>query len=491
MEKNVRVRFAPSPTGNLHVGGARTAIFNYCFARHHQGTFILRIEDTDRERFDPRARDEIYESLNWLGIDIDEGPRQEGNYGPYIQSQRLDHYRTAVNRLLKTGQAYRCFCSRERLQTLRTEQKKKHSDTLGYDRHCLHLPPEEVDRKMAENQPFVVRLKIPDQQEVSFEDLIRGKITYRCRELDDIVLLKSDGYPTYHLANVVDDFKMGITHVLRGEEWISSTPKHILLYAALQQPLPRFAHLPVILSEDGGKLSKRKGAASVMEYRESGLLPEALFNFLSLLGWSPGDDTEIMTRGTIVDRFTLDRVTAKAAVFDRQKLEWLNGHYLRQRTIESIFPFVYTALGEGPLKKTDIPRDYLEKVIGLLKDRSRTLRELAQSARYFFHDPEEYDPKTARKRFKTETGDILQILARRLQTLNNFTAESIETLYRRTAEEKELSAGKLIHPTRLALSGVGFGPGLFEMMELLGRDTVLRRLGKAVDWLNTQGGTES
>ena len=487
MESTVRVRFAPSPTGSLHVGGARTAIFNYFFARHHRGTFILRIEDTDRERFAPRARDEIFQSLSWLGLAIDEGPHQTGACGPYIQSERMDHYRTAIGRLLENGQAYRCFCTRERLEQLRKQQKQNRDTTLGYDGRCRHLSADTIEGKLTAQTPHVVRLKVPPQGEVSFHDLIRGTITYQCRELDDIILLKSDGYPTYHLANVVDDHLMQISHVMRGEEWISSTPKHILLYRALGHPLPKFAHLPVILSSGGGKLSKRKGASSVMEYREQGFLPEALVNFLSLLGWSPGDDTEIMDSEEITRRFSLDRITAKASVFDEQKLIWINGHYLRQRSTASIIPLVKELLVSRNLPGKTGEDRYLEKVIHLLKDRSKTLVEIAESSGYFFEDPSIYDPKTARKRFKKESAGLLRDLHHQLQELEEFTAGAIEELYRQAAQKAGLSAGKLIHPTRLAVSGVGYGPGLFEMMELLGREAVLRRMDKAVRWIENKG----
>jgi glutamyl-tRNA synthetase len=489
MNNEVRVRFAPSPTGYLHVGGARTALFNYLFARHHRGKFILRIEDTDRERFQQDALEEIYKSLGWLGLDIDEGPRAGGEFGPYIQSLRTDLYVEAAHKLLTSGNAYRCFCTPKRLQQIREEQKKNKKGTYGYDRHCRNLSVEEINTKLNSGIPWVVRLKIPDKKDILFNDLIRGEIKYRSRELDDIVLLKSDGYPTYHLANVVDDHAMRITHVMRGEEWIASTPKHILLYDALNYSKPEFAHLPVILANDGGKLSKRQGAASVMDYRDQGILPQALVNFLALLGWSPGDDTEIMKSEEIIQKFTLNRITAKASVFDLKKLSWMNGNYLRDSSIDSIYCELQKIIDKsGLLKDIQIEEKQLRKILLLLKDRSKTLNEIVTGLNYFFIDPVEYEEKSAKKRFKGDAAQILQDLTSLLNKLKDFTKESLEEVFRKYADQNELSGGKLIHPTRIAVSGVSFGPGLFEMLELIGREAVVRRMQTAINWIKDQPG---
>jgi len=481
-----RVRFAPSPTGLLHLGGARTALFNWLFARHHRGTFILRIEDTDRRRFQQDALEEIYSSLRWLGLDWDEGPERGGDYGPYVQSQRVEIYRQQAQALVDNGRAYRCFCSEERLAGLRAEQEKaKMTQGSGYDRRCRELSTTQIERHLQANLPFVIRLKIPENRQVAFEDLIRGSIVTDSQVLDDLVLLKSDGFPTYHLANVVDDHLMGISHVMRGDEWISSTPRHVLLYEAFGWESPRFAHLPIILAADGGKLSKRKGAASVMDYRRSGYLSEALFNFLALLGWAPGDDREVMNRRELVETFSLERISVKAAVFDDRKLEWMNGHYLSQTPVETLYDEVvkkWRQLGWIGLNDTQ-NLDYNRRVIDLLKSRSKRINELAENACYFFRDPQGYDEPATRKHFRPESGPVLTTLKGRIESLTSFDHDALEAVFRRYAEETGMPAGKLIHPVRLAVSGVSAGPGLFEMLELLGRDRVTRRLQAAIDWI--------
>lgn len=488
---SVRVRFAPSPTGYLHVGGARTALFNWLFARHHGGVFVLRIEDTDQARYQADALEEIFTSLTWLNLDWDEGPDKGGNYGPYTQSQRLKLYLDHAQDLLDRGLAYRCFCTPERLANLREQQQKaKMQQGSGYDRHCRNLSQEEVEAAIREGKPAVVRLKIPDNRHIVFKDLIRGDIEYDSNLLDDIVLLKSDGFPTYHLANVIDDHHMGITHILRGDEWIASTPRHVLLYEAFGWQPPQFAHMPVILSPGGGKLSKRKGAASVMDYQNGGFLPEALFNFLALLGWAPGDDREIMAREEMVAAFSLAKVSAKASVFDEQKLEWMNGQYIRQKSSEALLPEVEEEwrrlgylTGSSPVEES-----FKLRVVDLLKERSKRIKDLAESARYFFQDPQEYEEKAARKQFKPETATRMKALIEGLGRLDPFTRETLEDLYRTMAEDMEISAGKLIHPTRLAVSGVSFGPGLFELLETLGKEKVLRRMKRAVAWISNLHG---
>jgi glutamyl-tRNA synthetase len=486
MSVPIRVRFAPSPTGYLHVGGARTALFNYLFSRRFGGTFILRIEDTDRSRYQEEALKEIYTSLRWLGLQWDEGPEVGGECGSYVQSERLGIYSRHIEQLLLSGHAYRCFCTQERLEEVRKLQEQSQATQgAGYDRKCRDLDPREVERLMDEGMPHTIRFKIPLGRPVVFQDMIRGQIEYRSDILDDLVLMKSDGFPTYHFANVVDDHTMRITHVLRGDEWIASTPRHVLIYEAFGWQMPQFAHMPVILSPSGGKLSKRKGAASVMDYKRSGYLPDALFNFLALLGWAPGDDREIMTREEMIQTFTLEKVSPKAAVFDEQKLEWMNGQYLQTCPIEAVLEAVVARWKElGALAPdASVNTPYLRTVIALMKIRSRKIGEIADSSTYFLKEPETYDPDAAQKHFKPDAAGILMELIARLESTLVFDHATLEAIYHQYAEHAALSSGKLIHPTRLALSGVSVGPGLFEMMEVLGKDRVLQRMHRAVEWL--------
>jgi glutamyl-tRNA synthetase len=490
MADRVRVRFAPSPTGYLHVGGARTALFNFLFARHQKGDFLLRIEDTDRSRYREDALREIYESLRWLGIEWDEGPQKGGKCAPYVQSERTALYRDHAEKLIVKGAAYRCFCTPERIAKLRETQEKEKLP-LGYDRHCRDLPPEETRRLLDSGAPYTVRLKIPKGEKVVFEDMIRGPIEYSTDVLDDLVLMKSDGFPTYHLANVVDDHFMEITHVLRGDEWIASTPRHILIYRAFGWIPPKFAHMPVILSPDGGKLSKRKGAASVLDYKRAGFLPEALFNFLALLGWSPGegDPREKMTLEELMAAFSLDHISPKAAVFDEKKLEWMNGKYLEEKTPQSLVPEVSAlfkakgVIAEGQM----IDEGYMTSVIGLLKGRSKHVTDIILNGSYFFKDPVEYEEKAKKKYFSAEAAFSLKNMVPILSEMHEFTKGEIEKKYHDIARASGAELGGLVHPTRLAVSGLSFGPGLFEMMEVLGKETVLRRINRAVEAIRKSG----
>jgi glutamyl-tRNA synthetase len=484
MADTVRVRFAPSPTGYLHVGGARSALFNYLFAKLTNGTFILRIEDTDQSRFVEGALKEIYESLRWLGLQWDEGPEVGGDCGPYVQSQRLDIYHRYAQQLLESGHAYRCFCTPERIAELRAEQEKAKQPS-GYDRKCRNLSDDEIKQHLDAGTPHVIRLKIPAGRKVVFTDKIRGPIEYSSDVLDDLVLMKTDGYPTYHMANVVDDHLMKITHVLRGDEWISSTPRHILLYEAFGWNPPEFAHLPIILSADGGKLSKRKGAASVMDFKRAGFLPEALFNFLALLGWSPGDGDvrEKMTIQELIDAFSLENVSPKSSVFDEQKLEWMNGLYMAEKSSLDLLPECKSLWVEKNVPAANFSDAYLEKVITLMKVRSKRLTDLVDTTHYFFGDPASYDEKAVAKQFTPEAALILQSIHDGLSGMDTLEASSIESCFKSLSESKSISTGKLIHPTRLAISGTSVGPGLYEMMELLGKETVVRRIEKAITYI--------
>jgi glutamyl-tRNA synthetase len=391
-----------------------------------------------------------------------------------------------ADKLIASGHAYRCFCTSERLAEVRAAQEKSGGAT-GYDKRCRNLSAEEVDKNLKEGVPHVIRLKIPDGRVVAFDDLIRGRIEYRSEALDDLVLIKADKFPTYHLANVVDDHEMAITHVLRGDEWIASTPRHVLLYEAFGWEPPAFAHLPVILSPDGGKLSKRKGAASVMDYKRGGILPEALFNFLALLGWAPGDDREKMSAEEIIAAFSLEHVSPKAAVLDEKKLEWMNGQYLAERKAETLLDDVASMWADKGWVNNDDginTREYAIKVIDLLKVRSRRVTELADSASYFFIDPTAYEEKAAKKHFAPGAAERLKLIRNIIDDIDNFTKENIDAAYHAAAESGDMQLSALIHPTRLAISGVSAGPGLFEMMELLSKDVVLRRIDKAVDVLD-------
>lgn len=478
----VRVRFAPSPTGYLHVGGARTAIFNWLFAKNMAksvgGDFLLRVEDTDQTRYDANALVELIADLKWLGLDWDEGPEQGGPHAPYFQSQRLPLYKAAADRMVAEGHAYPCFCTAERLEELR-EQQKANNLPAGYDRRCRNLPVDVAAERVAAGEKHVVRLKAPFHGETAFTDLIRGPISYQNRVLDDMVLLKGDGFPTYHLANVVDDHDMRITHVLRGDEWIPSTPRHVLIYRALGYEPPVFCHLPVILAEGGGKLSKRKGAASVGDYRELGYLPEAMVNFLSLLGWSPGEDLEFMERETLIEKFTLERVNPKSAVFDEKKLEWLNGQYFLRREPAYFLPLVKPLWEKAGVDLSNVSDERLLQIIGLLKDRSKRLPDFVETGLYFFRDPDSYEEKARAKHFGAGAAELLEGLMAVVEAAE-YTASGLEAAYKAYAESTGRKGGELIHPTRLAISGIPFGPGLYELMEALGKDVVVRRMKAAV-----------
>lgn len=478
----VRVRFAPSPTGYLHVGGARSALFNWLFARKMGGKFLLRIEDTDQNRYNEQALHDLMRDLRWLGLQWDEGPEVGGPHAPYVQSQRLGLYRKAADELVAKGSAYRCFCTSERLDELRRRQEENKLPP-GYDRHCRDLDLEESNRRAQAGEAHVIRFRAPLTGKTVFRDFIRGDIEYQNHVLDDLVLLKTDGFPTYHLAHVVDDHDMQITHVLRGDEWIPSTPRHVLLFQAFGWDAPIYCHLPVILAPGGGKLSKRKGAVSVGEYREKGYLPHAMFNFLALLGWSPGDEREKMTLQELVDSFTLERIMPKSAAFDETKLEWLNGQYLIESPVEAILPEVERILGlRGLGDAVKANPAMLVKHVSLLKDRSKRIDEIADTGLYFWKEPDSYDEKAVSKYWKPETGARLRALVAALGE-TEWNASSLEACFRAQAEIQGIKFADLIHPTRLAVSGMSFGPGLFELLEALDRKVCLDRIAIAQERL--------
>jgi glutamyl-tRNA synthetase len=478
MKNQVRVRFAPSPTGYLHVGGLRTALYNYLFAKHVGGKFILRIEDTDQTRKVEGAVENLIETLKWSGIEYDEGPGRDGGYGPYVQSQRLDLYRKFVQELIIRDKAYYCFCTAERLMEIRQKQLAAKLST-SYDRHCRTVSREEAERRIASGEQYVIRMKIPLEGELSFDDVIRGRVTIAYKMIDDQVLLKSDGFPTYHLAVVVDDHLMGITHVIRGEEWLSSVPKHILLYQYFGWELPVLAHLPLLLNPDKSKLSKRQGDVAVEDYRAKGYLKEAIVNFIAFLGWNPGDEREIFFLEQLIQEFTLERVGKAGAVFNIEKLNWLNQQHIKLKSNEELAQLIKQQLPSHQL--ANINESYVLNVIGLLKERLNFPKDFIEMSVYFFRDPESFDEGGLKKYWEPETNDQLTLLTARLEALLEFSHTSVETALRHLAEELQIKPTKLIHPVRLALSGRTIGPGLFEMIELLGKDTVIRRLRRAIE----------
>ncbi len=483
MTTRVRVRYAPSPTGYPHVGNIRTALFNWLFARHYGGSFIVRIEDTDVTRKVKGAVEAILDSLRWLGMDWDEGPDVGGEYSPYFQSQRLEIYREIAQRLVSQGDAYYCYCSPQRLEEMRAEQVRG-KQPPGYDRHCRNLSREEKAQKEAEGVTPVVRFKTPLNGQTRFNDLIRGVVVFENSTIDDFVLLKSDGYPTYHLANVVDDHLMEITHVLRAEEWLSSTPRHQLLYQALEFEPPQFAHLPMLLGTDRSKLSKRHGAASITEYRHLGYLPATMVNFLALLGWSLDDRTEILSRQELINNFSLERVSRTAAIFNRDKLDWMNGVYIRSLSLEGFTQQAFPFLDRGlPAQvKRPLSTDYVEQIMPLIQERARTLVEVVALAKFFFVDELDYDASllVGKNMDYESTLRALQEAQNRLEQLEEFDAESLEFLLRPLAMELGLKTGQLFGALRVATTGRTAAPPLFQTMAVLGKKCCLKRIETAL-----------
>ena len=490
----VRVRYAPSPTGSPHVGNIRTALFNYLMARKHGGVFIVRIEDTDQTRQVDDALDDILESLRWLGITWDEGPEVEGPYAPYFQSQRLKIYKQVCEELIKKGSAYRCFCTPEDLEKMREYQRINKLPQM-YDRRCRKKTVNEAGNLVSKGIPYVIRLAMPLEGKIVFEDAIRGRVEYESSLVDDQVLLKSDGWPTYHLANVVDDYLMKVSHVIRGEEWISSTPKHVVLYDAMGWEKPTFVHAPVIKGPDGAKLSKRHGDTRCLDYREKGYLSEAVANFIALIGWSPGGDRELMTLKEMEDLFSIEGIQPSAGVFDITKLQWMNGHYIRQLTPEKLYETVkefhektkdedYRKLqSQEILTKAfeKYPKEYLVRAFVLEQERVKLLSEFADACLFFFVDEVEIDKQAGEKwlsaDYVPQLLDVLMEQCEKQQDLNHDVCESmISVAVEKLGLEKRSMA---IHPTRVALTGRTFGPSLFDLMALLGVEQMKKRFAKA------------
>ena len=479
-----RVRFAPSPTGYLHVGGARTALFNWLYARRAGGAFILRIEDTDAERSSADMVTGILDGLRWLGLDWDEGPEVGGPHAPYFQSQRLDQYRAVVRTLFDSGRAYRCYCAPERLREER-ERAEQRGDAWQYDRACLRLTDEERRVRDAAGTPSAIRFLVREGH-TSFDDAVKGRIEFDTANIEDFVILRSDGLPTYHLSVVVDDVEMQITDVIRGDDHISNTPKHVLLFEALGAAVPRFAHVPLILGQDKKRLSKRHGATSVMEYAHQGYLPEAMVNFLALLGWSPGDDRELMTREELIESFSLDKIGGGNAVFNTEKLDWMNAQYLARMPVDALGSRVRALLDDAGLAESPIVRDQraFHRLLELLRPRAKRLTDFVEQARPLVASTVTYEDAALKKNFSTaEMPAHMAALAAALAAISPFDEPHVETTVRGTAAERDVKAGALIQAVRVALTGRTASPGLFEMMALLGREETIARLNSLLRFL--------
>jgi nondiscriminating glutamyl-tRNA synthetase len=498
----VRVRIAPSPTGFVHIGTFRTVLYNYLFARHNGGKFIVRIEDTDRTRFVDGAIEDLLRTLQWAGFDYDEGPKlkgdkivQEGDFGPYIQSERLDLYQKHIKTLIDKNKAYYCFCPKDRLDALREDQKK-HNLPPKYDRACRDLDREEVKKRLAAGEEFVIRFKMPEDKEVVFEDVIHGVIKVNTNDLDDFVLIKADGYPTYHFANIIDDHLMKITHVLRGDEWIASTPKHVLLYEAFGWKSPIYAHVPLTLGKDKRKLSKRDGAASVKDFINKGYLKDALLNYIALLGWNSGTEQEIYSMDELIKQFSLDNVHKAGAVFDIDKLDWINGLYVRNLSNEDFakecLPVIVQAgliaqKGDkfyNAVNKEEISMAWIVKVCALEKPRIKRLVEMPEVMNNYFTDKLKIDPKILvwKKSDASKTKEVLQALHAELHAIEetDFNLENIQKKVMDYIEKNSLSNGDVMWPLRVALSGRDKSPGPFEIGEVLGKQRTLDRIENAI-----------
>ena len=480
MTAPVRVRFAPSPTGYLHVGGARTALFNYLFARRHGGVFVLRIEDTDRERSTQEAVEAIFEGLRWLGLTWDEGPDQGGAFGPYFQSERLALYAAAAEKLLVEERAYRCFCAPEELKT-RREAALKRGEPPKYDRTCYRLPREESAARAARGEPFALRFAMPEGV-TSWEDSVRGTVTFQNATLDDLVILRTDRHPTYNFAAVIDDAAMRISHVLRGDDHISNTPRQLQLYHALALEPPVFAHVPMILGPDGTRLSKRHGATSVTEYRDAGFLPEAMVNFLALLGWAYDGEREIFTLEELTQVFSLDRISKNPAIFNHEKLEWMNGEYFRALPVAKRADLVLAHLertGELPAAALR-DRAQVERAVTAVGERMRRPTDFVTYAAFAFVDRLEPDPAAwADLVAKPQAAERLRRLAGVIAAVEPFEHDPIEQAVRGLATELGVKAGEVIMPARIALTGKKVTPGIFDVILLLGRDRTVARLRDA------------
>ena len=480
----IRVRFAPSPTGHLHIGGARTALFNWLFARQNGGRFILRIEDTDLDRSSSEMADRILEGMEWLGTLWDEGP--------YYQSERLDLYHRVAEKLLEEGRAYRCFCSLDEL-----EQKKQATveagETWRYDETCRELPEPEIQTKLEQGNSYIVRFKVPSLERITFRDSVFRNIKVRRDHVDDFVLLRSDGMPTYHLSVVADDSDMGITHVIRGQDHLLNTIKHILLHQALGNEAPTFAHLPLILGPDRKRLSKRHGASSLLEFRDQGFVPDALKNYLALLGWSPGNNQEVLGLEELIEQFSLDRINKANAVFDPKKLQWINGQYMRSLAAEELEPRVRHFLVQEQVWDPDWEgsgRDWFLRLLKLLQSRAQRLTDFSALGKPFFSDQVEYEPEAVEKHLSPVDPEARSQLYRALKELQeayaqvtSFDLETTEQVLRSLTEQHQIATGAFIGAVRVALTGRVASPGIFEVIGILGQEKTVQRLQQALRFL--------
>lgn len=472
----VRVRIAPSPSGFLHVGVARTAIFNWLYARHTGGTYILRIEDTDRERSSKEMVNSILDSLTWLGLDWDEGP--------YFQSERWDRYQPYLDRLLEEGKAYRCFCTPEELQHKRQLAQKQKAD-YKYDRTCLRLSSDEVEKRISEGMPYALRLKVPDG-ETAFNDMVYGRLARQNQDIEDLVICRSDGRPVYNFVVVIDDHEMGVTDIIRGNDHQTNTFKQVLLYQALGLDVPRMAHLPLICDQNKKKISKRDKAANASDYGKDGFLPAAVVNYLALLGWSPKDDREVLTIPELIAAFTIENVNKSNAIFDQVKMQHINAEHMRKLSNHELAQLVAPRLIAAELTSKywlETRWQYLMDVVGLLKERCVVLNDFVDKGRYFFQPPTGYDQKGKEKHFSPDAAERLEELAGRFAGLDRFSRESCEQALTDLSETLGIKKAQLIHPTRLAVSGVTAGPGLYDMLVVLGREAVVERMRTAIDYI--------
>ena len=497
-----RVRFAPSPTGPLHIGGVRTALYNYLFAKKNHGTMLLRIEDTDQTRFVEGAEAYIIEAFKWLGITFDEGVGIGGEYGPYKQSDRKAMYKPYAEQLVNDGWAYYAFDTPEQLETKRKEAESQ-KKTFQYDANTrmemvnsLTLPAEEVQRRITSGEHFVIRFKYPANLDIQVHDLIRGEVVINSNLLDDKVLYKSDGMPTYHLANIVDDHTMKITHVIRGEEWLPSAPLHVMLYQAFGWEAPQFAHLPLLLKPDGnGKLSKRDGdrlgfpvfplqwhdpksGETSSGYRESGYLPDAVINMLALLGWNPGNDQEIMTMDELIQLFSIEKISKAGAKFSLDKAKWFNHEYIQMKSADELYPYFAKILSE---KNISCNENYVKNVTELIKDRLNFIGDFWEQANYFFEAPTEYDPQALKKRWKEGTGEKLRVILNIIQSFQPYDRQAAHDAVMQHIQEKELNMGQILNSLRIAIVGTAKGPELFTMIETIGVDEVVKRANRAIE----------